>query len=212
MKIEEFFAGLKNIRPEFRSALFLAVMLVCQWQRQQLREDGSSYLEHLFYTAYQLYFMGMPEEAIIAALLHDILEDTAIDPMLILDLFGLKVYGWVMALSKKPKEMFANKTERLNEYHQRWIEYARSFDWTVIFGKGSDRLHNLITLHGLMHDPGKQKRIAEETIDFYVPFFRGEAKEIVPEEYHGQLDSFAYKMECYALSFLPDNRFVSIPA
>lgn len=212
MKIEEFFAGMNNIGFEFRAKLFLAVQIVCQWQRQQYRESGESYLDHLFDAAYQLHLMGMPEYVILGALLHDIFEDTDIDPILILILFGPEVYWWVLALTKKPRKMFEDKSARLDEYHRRWISYARTIDWTVIFGKAADRLHNQVTLHGLMRDRGKQIRVSQETLDFYVPFLRGEAKEIVPKEYHVWLDCYADKMENYALAFLRGNLLSFNPA
>lgn len=202
MTVIEFLASLHDISSDLRAKINLVLHLIAVYQGRELRDSGESVLEHPCDVMRQLMDMGMPDEAVIAAGLHDMLEDTLMPIEVLVEHFGERVARRVIAVSKKKKSLFASKAERLEEMHARWIAEATE-DFYVIFIKIADRLHNLETLHGLERkDPTKVERIATETLEFYVPFLRGQAREIVPVELHHFLDKYADKMEHLARNSL----------
>jgi guanosine-3',5'-bis(diphosphate) 3'-pyrophosphohydrolase len=205
MTIIEFLSSLHDISLELRAKINLTLHLVAVYQGRELRDSGEFVLEHPCDVMRQLMDMHMPEEVIIAGGLHDMIEDTKITFEDIAEHFGQEIARMVSAVSKKPKDDFPDppgKSARLAEMHTRWIAEAKR-NFYVIFIKVADRLHNLETLHGLERkDPSKVERIATETLEFYVPFLRGQAKEIVPEKYHHYLKKYADKMELLAKSSL----------
>ena len=202
MTITEFFAKCDNLRPELAAKLFYATHMVCKYQGRQHRDSGEPYLEHVFDVAYQMMEIGLDDDEIVGACLHDLVEDTEVTIDLIREFFGEPVAFNVEGVTKGPKEKFPNKEARLEDLHLRIIEYAR-VRFGVIFIRCGCRLHNLVTLHGLFRDPGKQLRVAQETIDFYVQqLLQGEARVIVPEKYHPWLDRYSSKMRHLAMAYL----------
>jgi len=197
--IERFLANTSEVSPDFAAKLWIATSLVCRWQHKQFRDSGESYLDHLFDAAFQIYEMGLGEEFVIAEIMHDIYEDTKINPKEISDLFGDSVLANIMAVSKNRD--IKDRDARVAEWEARW-KVACDEKWQRIFMKISDVLHNLLTLHGLFGDPEKRRRVAVYTLNFYIPYLKGEAREIVPKEYHHKLDSYITKLSNYALAQL----------
>ena len=103
---------------------------------------------------------------ILAALLHDVVEDTTITNKEIEKKFGKQVSVLVDGLSKLDKIEFQDATEAQAENFRKML-LAMSNDVRVILVKLADRLHNMQTLDVLR--PEKQKRIAQETHDIYAP-------------------------------------------
>jgi len=205
MTIIEFHASLHDISFDLRAKINLVIHLIAVYQGRELRDSGEPVLEHPCDVMRQLMDMDMPDDVIIAGGLHDMIEDTSMTFEILAQLFGTVVATRIMAVSKKDKIIFASKEERLSEMHARWIIEAIK-DFYIIFLKIADRLHNLVTLHGLERkDPSKVERIAIETLEFYVPFIRGQAREIVPPEYHHYLEKYADKME-----FLARNSLINV--
>lgn len=202
MTITEFFAKCDDLKPELAAKLFCATHMVCKYQGRQHRDSGEPYLEHVFDVTYQMMEIGLDDNTVISACLHDIVEDTNVTIEIIHTSFGEEVAFDVEGVTKGPKENFPNKEARLDDLHRRIIEYARR-RFGVIFIRCGDRLHNLVTLHGLFDDPDKQLRIAQETIDYYVErLLEKEARDIVPEKYHPWLDKYAGKMRHLAMAYL----------
>lgn len=201
MTITEFFARLDDIPSSLRAYICLTAHVVAKYQGRQYRDSGEPYLEHVFDVMWQLMGMKMDDEVIIAGGLHDLIEDTSLTAEVLAEHFGQRVAFLIEGVSKKPKELFPDKQARLEEFHQRLVTCAR-VDFAVLFIRFADRLHNLVTLHGLNHDPLKQQRIAQETLDFYLPLVRGEAKILVPKSLHRFLNLYAWKMEHSAKVFL----------
>lgn len=201
MTITEFFAKLDNLSPTLWADIGLTVHLVCKYQGRQYRDSGEPYLEHIFDVMYEMIRLCQDREVILAGGLHDIIEDTAVTPETISRIFGTRVTFIVEAVSKKPKHLFPDKTSRLREFHQRFVDCARE-DPGVIWPKLADRLHNLSTLHGLNHDPSKQDRIARETLDFYIPFLDTQAPSLVNEKLRPFLQNYRRKMYHLAMTFL----------
>lgn len=207
MTVIEFLASLHDISSDLRAKINLVLHLIAVYQGRELRDSGEPVLEHPCDVMRQLMDMGMPDDVIIAGGLHDMIEDTSMPVEVLTEHFGEPVATRVRAVSKKDKSLFTSKEERLAEMHSRWIAEAME-DFYVIFVKIADRLHNLETLHGLERkDPTKVERIARETLEFYVLFLRGQAKQIVPPELHRYLDQYADKME-----FLARNSLINVYA
>ena len=102
----------------------------------------------------------------IAAFLHDVLEDTDTKPETIEELFGSDVLNLVQGVTKLGKLQFKSKEERQAENFRR-LFIAMANDIRVIFLKLADRLHNMRTLNFM--EPEKQKKIAKETLDIFAP-------------------------------------------
>lgn len=210
MIITEFFKKCDDLSPELAAKLFYATHMVCKYQGRQHRDSGEPYLEHVFDVAYQMMEIGLDDDTIVAALLHDIVEDTEVKIEIIRNHFGESVAFYVGAVTKGPiKDFPEGKETRLEALHTQIIQCAR-VRFGVIFIRCACRLHNLVTLHGLSNDPSKQLRVSQETIDFYInELLEKEARVIVPEQYHHWLDYYAHKMRNFALAYLETN---SLPA
>ncbi len=132
----------------------------------QLRESGEPYITHPEHVAEILADMNMDAEAVCAALLHDVVEDTAYTQEEITEKFGSSVSEIVRGVTKLNKIQFASKEEAQAE-NLRKMFLAMSHDIRVILVKLADRLHNMQTLSSC--EESKQRRIAKETLDIYAP-------------------------------------------
>jgi len=132
----------------------------------QFRVSGEPYIIHPCEVAKILVSLKVDTHTLIAAFLHDILEDTDTEPKTIEDLFGTDVLNIVQGVTKLGKLRFKSKEERQAENFRR-LFIAMANDIRVIFLKLADRLHNMRTLNFM--EQSKQKRIAQETIDIFAP-------------------------------------------
>ncbi len=110
--------------------------------------------------------LRLDTNTIIAAFLHDILEDTETEPIEIEKNFGSDVLKLVNGVTKLGKFQFKSKEERQAENFRRMF-IAMAEDVRIIFLKLADRLHNMRTLNYMAAN--KQKRIAQETLDIFAP-------------------------------------------
>ncbi len=132
----------------------------------QLRLSGEPYIQHPLEVASILADMHMDHETLVAAILHDVIEDTEIDSDRINDTFGSEVAAIVVGLSKLTQIEFESRAEAQAHNFQRMI-MAMADDIRVILVKLADRLHNMRTLAAL--PPDKRRRIARETLEIYAP-------------------------------------------
>ena len=132
----------------------------------QLRESGEPYFEHPFEVACILAQLELDVETIVAGLLHDVLEDTSVTREQLKDEFGPQILMLVDGVTKLEQLPFKNTFERQAENLRKMI-FAMAKDIRVILIKLADRLHNMRTLRHLSEE--RQKKIAEETLDIYVP-------------------------------------------
>lgn len=132
----------------------------------QFRVSGEPYIIHPVEVAKILVGLEVDTHTIIAAFLHDVLEDTDTKPETIEQLFGSDVLTLVQGVTKLGKLQFKSKEERQAENFRR-LFIAMANDIRVIFLKLADRLHNMRTLNFM--EPAKQKKIAQETLDIFAP-------------------------------------------
>ncbi len=132
----------------------------------QYRISEEPYIVHPVEVAKILTELKADKNTIIAAFLHDILEDTDTQPEEIEQNFGADVLKLVQGVTKLGKYQFKSKEERQAENFRRMF-IAMAQDVRIIFLKLADRLHNMRTL-GYMA-ANKQKRIAQETLDIFAP-------------------------------------------
>ncbi len=132
----------------------------------QTRKAGGAYIWHPVAVAEILAEMQLDQESLIAAILHDVVEDTSYTKADIADRFGDNVADIVDGVTKLGKLHFETPQEAQAENFRKMM-LAMARDIRVILIKLADRLHNMRTL-GVMR-PDKQRRIARETLDIYAP-------------------------------------------
>lgn len=132
----------------------------------QLRKDGTAFFNHPVSVSLILAELEMDEDTIIAALLHDTVEDTDVTLAEVEKLFGKDVAALVDGVTKLAVINYETKQERQVE-NLRKMFLAMSSDIRVILIKLADRLHNIRTLAAMT--PEKQREKAEETIDIFAP-------------------------------------------
>jgi GTP pyrophosphokinase len=132
----------------------------------QLRRSGEPYITHPLEVANILAGMHMDHQSLMAAMLHDVIEDTAIAKEALTKQFGDTVAELVDGVSKLTQFEFESQAEKQAENFQK-MALAMAKDIRVILVKLADRLHNMRTLGSL--PPAKKRRIAKETLEIYAP-------------------------------------------
>lgn len=131
----------------------------------QKRKSGEDYIHHPLAVAAILAEMHMDHQCLMAALLHDVIEDTGVPKHTLSKEFDEAVANLVDGVSKL-KSMFQSRAEAQAENFQK-MTLAMAKDIRVILVKIADRLHNMRTLGHL--DAEKRRRIAKETLEIYAP-------------------------------------------
>ena len=132
----------------------------------QIRKSGEPYITHPVAVAQVLAELGLDVETLIAAILHDTIEDTPLTQAEITAEFGETVAELVDGVTKLDKLHFRDREEAAAESFRKML-LAMSRDLRVIMIKLADRLHNMRTLGAQGIDA--RKRIAKETLDIYAP-------------------------------------------
>lgn len=132
----------------------------------QMRKSGEPYISHPIAVAEICAEWKLDAQAIMAALLHDVMEDQDVAKDELIERFGAPVASLVDGLSKLDKIEFQSQVEMQAENFRKML-LAMARDVRVILIKLADRLHNMRTLGHM--DPSKRSRIARETMDVYVP-------------------------------------------
>ncbi|MDP8033355.1 RelA/SpoT family protein [Pasteurella atlantica] len=132
----------------------------------QFRSSGEPYICHPVAVATIIAEMKLDHEAVMAALLHDVIEDTPYTEEELANAFGTSVAEIVQGVSKLDKLKFRTRQEAQVANFQKMI-LAMTKDIRVVLIKLADRTHNMRTLGSLRAD--KRRRIAKETLEIYTP-------------------------------------------
>jgi GTP pyrophosphokinase len=162
----------------------------------QLRKSGEPYILHPLAVADILVNMQMDATSIIAALLHDVVEDTTVSLEVVLQQFGKTCAMLVDGLTKLEKIQFKSKEEQQNENYRKMF-VAMAQDIRVILIKLADRLHNMRTLKYQSEE--SQRRIADETLEIYCPI-----------AHRLGISAIKWEMEDIALRFLNPQQYYRI--
>ncbi len=154
------------LEPHQVDQVFEAYRFSAAAHEGQRRRSGEPYITHPIAVARILAEMRLDAEAIIAALLHDVIEDTPTAKEGIAERFGDQVAELVDGVSKLGAIDFKSKAEAQAESFRKMI-MAMAQDIRVILIKLADRLHNMRTIWIMR--PEKRRRIARETLEIYAP-------------------------------------------
>ncbi|KEF30295.1 GTP pyrophosphokinase [Marinobacter nitratireducens] len=132
----------------------------------QMRKSGDRYITHPLAVAGILAELRLDHQSLMAAMLHDVIEDTGIPKDALAEQFGDDVAELVDGVSKLTQIEFRSRAEAQAENFQK-MTLAMARDIRVILVKLADRLHNMRTLGPMPYE--KRQRIATETLDIYAP-------------------------------------------
>lgn len=153
------------LEPEQVEQVVRAYHFAKDAHKGQTRKSGEPYINHPLAVAQILSGMHMDHQCLMAALLHDVIEDTGVPKHLLSVEFDQEVAELVDGVSKL-KSMFHSRAEAQAENFQK-MALAMAKDIRVILVKLADRLHNMRTLGHL--DSERRRRIAKETLEIYAP-------------------------------------------
>ena len=154
------------LEPQQVEEVYRAYLVGARAHEGQSRVSGEPYISHPVAVARILSEMRMDANCIIAAILHDVIEDTPTLKENLVDEFGEEVAELVDGVSKLTQIDFRSRAEAQAENFRKMM-LAMVKDIRVIIIKLADRLHNMRTLDAM--PPDKRRRIARETVDIYAP-------------------------------------------
>ncbi|MBM6887516.1 RelA/SpoT family protein [Pseudoflavonifractor phocaeensis] len=158
---------IKSYNPSLDAQrLFNAFTFADNAHSGQLRKDGSPYITHPLAVAEIVAELELDTDSIIAALLHDCIEDTGVTHEEIAKLFGATVADLVEGVTKLTRVQYTSKEEEQMENLRKML-MAMAKDIRVILIKVCDRLHNMRTME--YQSPRKQREKALETMEIYAP-------------------------------------------
>lgn len=163
--VKEIIAAMRDPEPEDIALIESAYAFSEELHKEHKRYSGEPYFMHVAAVGKHLAELGMDSATIAAGLLHDAIEDTALEPKVLKEKFGPEVSFLVEGVTKLGKHKYRG-AERHAESLRRLL-VATSADVRVLIIKLCDRYHNMTTLEHV--PPEKQKRIALETLEIYAP-------------------------------------------
>ncbi|VFM97779.1 MAG: GTP pyrophosphokinase [Candidatus Kentron sp. G] len=154
------------LEPAFVREIYRAYLFGAEAHDGQYRETGEPYIFHPLRVAKILAEMHLDYQTIVAAILHDVIEDTPTGHAHVDKTFGSEIAELVEGVSKLTHVRFGTLAEKQAENFRKML-LAMTRDIRVILIKLADRIHNMKTLDGL--SPRKRSRIARETLEIYAP-------------------------------------------
>ena len=164
--VSDLTSRLTYLKPEDSAQIEAAFQLSDAAHTGQFRVSGEPYISHPLAVAEILAEWHLDGQTLTAALLHDVMEDTAITKQEIGEKFGTAVAELVDGVSKLDKIEFQTEVHAQAENFRKML-LAMARDVRVILIKLADRLHNMRTLGAMA--PEKRQRIARETLEIYAP-------------------------------------------
>ncbi|HEX4911570.1 MAG TPA: bifunctional GTP diphosphokinase/guanosine-3',5'-bis pyrophosphate 3'-pyrophosphohydrolase [Permianibacter sp.] len=167
----QLFEGLRQqiaayLDPEQVEQVAKAYVLARDAHEGQHRTSGEPYITHPVAVAGILATLRLDAQSLMAALMHDVIEDCGVTKEQLIEQFGPQVADLVEGVSKLTQIQFGSKAEQQAENFRKMM-MAMTRDIRVILIKLADRLHNMQTLGALA--PHKRRRIAQETLEIYAP-------------------------------------------
>lgn len=182
---EDFVNTVKSRCPDVSIPLVReAIDIIKKYHSEDKRKSGEPFYLHPIAVAKIVTEYSTKQEVVIAALLHDTLEDTSLHPTEIKTIFGLRVTELVLGVIKIDYDgvpRFMNDAESL--------KYLQQQDEDTLTVKLADRMHNMRTINGHSSED-KRRKIAQETLDFFVPL----AKKLCHASAHDELKRMAEKV------------------
>ncbi|HST52699.1 MAG TPA: bifunctional (p)ppGpp synthetase/guanosine-3',5'-bis(diphosphate) 3'-pyrophosphohydrolase [Pyrinomonadaceae bacterium] len=187
IRIEEIVEKVGRNHPQadldvLRRAYFFSAL----HHKGQTRASGEPYLVHPLEVANILAEMRLDEVSVATGLLHDVVEDTLVEPEVIRESFGGEIAHLVDGLTKIAQISNQSREEQQAENVRKML-LAMVDDVRVVLVKLADRLHNMRTLQHLK--PEKRRRIAQETLDIFAPI----AHRLGMGRLRGELEDLAFK-------------------
>ncbi len=175
-RLKDYLSKLQSFNTNLNLGLIeQAYDLANDLHKNQKRESGEDYITHPIAVSLILASYNLDTETIISALLHDAIEDTDLTISTLQSKFGKNVCKLVTGITKLTTLTTLTKKNTLNKDFTN-VDYenlknfilAISSDIRVLFIKLADRLHNMQTIE-YIKSYEKKKRIAQETLDIYIP-------------------------------------------
>ncbi len=186
-RFAELMSKVQRYRPgESLDLLQRAYDFAARQHQAQRRASGEPYLSHPLAVSHLLADMGMDVTTVCVGLLHDVVEDTRVEPAAVEREFGAHVARLVEGLTKINRLDFFNPEVRQAENLRKML-LAMVDDVRVILIKLADRLHNMRTLEYL--PPETRERVARETLDIYAPI----AHRLGMGRVRGELEDLAFR-------------------
>src|SRR3989454_8519812 len=187
IRIEEIVENVASNHPQADLDLLRrAYLFSAREHKGQKRASGESYLVHPLEVANILADMRLDEVSVATGLLHDVVEDTLVEPEVIRESFGDEIAQLVDGLTKIAQISNQSREEQQAENVRKML-LAMVDDVRVVLVKLADRLHNMRTLHYLPAE--KRKRIAQETMDIFAPI----AHRLGMGKLRGELEDLAFQ-------------------
>ncbi len=172
--------------PDFQvRQIHQAYLTAMEAHSGQKRQTGEPYITHPVAVSCILADMNMDQHTIMAALLHDVIEDTPIEKTDLENRFGTEVANLVDGVSKLTQIEFVSRAEAQAENFRKMV-LAMARDIRVIIVKLADRLHNMRTLGSL--SCAKRHRIAKETLEIFAPI----AKRLGMRDFSVELEELSF--------------------
>lgn len=164
--IAEFQYSISSFSPSDQERMIKAAQLSEELHRGQFRDSGEPYFIHPLQVAEILIDMKLDASTVIAALLHDVLEDTGLSRPELRKKFGREVESLVYGVTKIATVKAKNRNVQESDTIRKML-LAMVKDVRVILIKLADKLHNMRTLQ--YKEGPRQREIAQETLDIYAP-------------------------------------------
>lgn len=177
---------LEYLPPDDINTIKQAYYVAFKAHESQKRRTGEPYITHPVAVACILADMQLDPQTIMAGLLHDVLEDTSIEKIILANAFGEEVAELVDGVSKLTQIEFLNQAEADAENFCKMF-LAMANDIRVILVKLADRLHNMRTIGSL--PPDKRRRKARETLEIFGPI----AKRLGMRDFSVELEELAFQ-------------------